>query len=395
MEQYNISEAKAEIKRGIVAYLSKNQQGGYLYPVVNRIPFYLEGPPGIGKTEVVEQIAEELGIGFVSFSLTHHTRNSLLGLPVICNLEEGDKYTEYTMSEIIACVRCAQEGGMEEGILLLDEFNCASETVMPAMLAMLQSRNIGTHRLPDQWVIVLCGNPPAYNNLARKLSPAIWDRVRRMVIKNDPGDFCRFAVSRSFHPVVRSFLELNGNKIYRVNDQKDSMEVVTNRGWENLSHTLKAYEAMDECIDLRTVGQYLKSDEISFEFYMFYWATVNGVDEEEVEKVLRGEGSEVLKKVLEHDSATMTEEVLLFFEKALLKYMKQDSEKKPSEKELSDMAGNVLKFLKNCNGTDLIAEKFFYFVTENSILLDAVKNYMNEEYIDMAARSYNLGMAAV
>ena len=75
---YTIKQAKEEIKNGIRGYLLKDQAGNYLSRKENRIPFYLEGKPGIGKTEIVRQIAKELEIGFVSFSITHHTRNSLL-----------------------------------------------------------------------------------------------------------------------------------------------------------------------------------------------------------------------------------------------------------------------------------------------------------------------------
>ena len=139
---------------------------------VNRLPFYLEGNPGIGKTQMVGQVAQELGIGFVSFSITHHSRNTVLGLPVI-NEVSGTKYTEYTMSEIIAKVLACYESGKKEGILLLDEFNCMSDTIMPVMLSFLQTKNIGMHTLPEGWVIVLCGNPSSYNKSARKFDFAI------------------------------------------------------------------------------------------------------------------------------------------------------------------------------------------------------------------------------
>ena len=83
---YTIAKAKDAIKKGIRGYLLKDENGQYIMREENRLPFYLEGAPGIGKTEIVRQIAEELGLGYVSFSLVHHTRNSLLGLPVIKEL---------------------------------------------------------------------------------------------------------------------------------------------------------------------------------------------------------------------------------------------------------------------------------------------------------------------
>ena len=88
------------------------------------------GPPGIGKTAVMEQVASELGVGIVSYSMTHHTRQSALGLPFISHKTYGGKeydISEYTMSEIIASVYdMIEEDGVSEGILFLDEINCVS-----------------------------------------------------------------------------------------------------------------------------------------------------------------------------------------------------------------------------------------------------------------------------
>ena len=189
---YTIEKAKEAIKDGVRGYLLKDEKGHYVMNEVNRLPFYLEGSPGIGKTEIVHQIAKELNLGYVSFSLVHHTRNSLLGLPVIKELENGDKYTCYTMSEIIAKVLEQVETGYQEGILLLDEFPCMSETILPAMLSFLQTKNIGTHKLPEGWVIVLCGNPPAYNKTARTFDAAIMDRIRKLEIAFEPEVFLKY-----------------------------------------------------------------------------------------------------------------------------------------------------------------------------------------------------------
>ena len=140
------------------------------------------GPVGSGKTAIIEQIAQELGIGVVSYSMTHHTRQSALGLPYIVNRTyDGEEYevSEYTMSEIVASVYDQIEAsGIAEGILFLDEFNCASETLRPAMLQLLQSKTFGPHALPDGWMLVLAGNPGEYNASATSLDPVMADRMR-------------------------------------------------------------------------------------------------------------------------------------------------------------------------------------------------------------------------
>ena len=103
----NIEEAKEEIKRTVKAYHQKDASGCYKIPVERQRPLFLMGPPGIGKTAIVEQVAEELGINLISYTITHHTRQSAIGLPYISKKMYGDRevsITEYTMSEIVASV---------------------------------------------------------------------------------------------------------------------------------------------------------------------------------------------------------------------------------------------------------------------------------------------------
>ena len=148
----NIQEAKEQIKNTVRAYLTTDSLGRYLIPSYKQRPVFLMGPPGIGKTAIMEQIASELGIGLLSYSMTHHTRQSALGLPVIKHVEyDGKPYdiSEYTMSEIIASIYELQERtGIRTGILFLDEINCVSETLTPIMLQFLQYKVFGRHTVP-------------------------------------------------------------------------------------------------------------------------------------------------------------------------------------------------------------------------------------------------------
>ena len=103
----NIKQAKEELKHMIRAYLAKDASGEYKIPRIRQRPALLIGPPGIGKTQIMEQIARECQIGLVSYTITHHTRQSAVGLPFIRERTfQGKTYsvTEYTMSEIIASV---------------------------------------------------------------------------------------------------------------------------------------------------------------------------------------------------------------------------------------------------------------------------------------------------
>ena len=168
----NIKEAKNEIKHTVQAYLNKDYLGDYRIPPLRQRPILLIGPPGIGKTQIMEQIARECKIALVSYNITHHTRQSAVGLPFIRETSYGgEKYsvTEYTMSEIIASIyRRMEETGLDEGILFVDEINCVSETLAPTMLQFLQGKMFGNQKIPEGWIIVAAGNPPEYNKSVRE-----------------------------------------------------------------------------------------------------------------------------------------------------------------------------------------------------------------------------------
>ena len=113
----NIKRAKQEIRDSIEAYLSKDEFGEYRIPAIRQRPILLMGPPGIGKTQIMEQIARECGIALVSYTITHHTRQSAVGLPFIVKKNYGEEefsVTEYTMSEIISSVYDKMEKNRSE-----------------------------------------------------------------------------------------------------------------------------------------------------------------------------------------------------------------------------------------------------------------------------------------
>ena len=68
----NIKRAKEEIKRSVRAYLAKDALGEYAIPAIRQRPILLMGPPGIGKTQILEQAARECGVALVSYTITHH-----------------------------------------------------------------------------------------------------------------------------------------------------------------------------------------------------------------------------------------------------------------------------------------------------------------------------------
>lgn len=383
MNKYSICEAKKALKTGIKGYLAKNEAGEYFMNEVNRLPFYLEGNPGIGKTQMVGQVAGELGIGFVSFSITHHSRNTVLGLPVI-NEVSGTKYTEYTMSEIIAKVLACYEGGQKEGILLLDEFNCMSDTIMPVMLSFLQTKNIGMHTLPEGWIIVLCGNPCAYNKSARKFDFAILDRLRRLSIEFRSEDFLDYARSHSFEKEIQDYLDMNRDHIYLCSKEKEE-NLATARAWENLDIAIKMCNQTGEEPDEKMVGQFIKSERVSQDFYKYYLlqrSMVLGFSD--FEKMLEGCSRSHYVKILEKSQFYLRIDVAANLVKLA---GSKAADKKIAREKCSEYVNNLIAIFRELNDLSCL-EKIFHMINENRDLLQIMSDIETKEYVDLVQKLY-------
>ena len=270
----NIKQAKQEIVNTVHAYLAKDDAGEYVIPVERQRPLLLIGPPGIGKTAIMEQAARECGINLVSYTITHHTRQSAIGLPFISNKKYGDEevsVTEYTMSEIIASIHDRiEESGIKEGILFLDEINCVSETLAPTMLQFLQYKTFGNHRVPDGFIIVTAGNPPEYNKSVRDFDIVTYDRVKRIYIEEDFAAWKEYAYHAQIHGAILAYLEIKKKNFYSIVSDVDGKRFVTARGWEDLSVVMKVYEQQGLPINYDFVVQYLQDPEIARDFAVYY-----------------------------------------------------------------------------------------------------------------------------
>lgn len=267
-----------------------------MIPVVRQRPVFLLGAPGVGKTAVMEQIAQELGIALVSYSMTHHTRQSAIGLPFIKHEEyEGMEYdvTEYTMSEIIATIyETMKETGIKEGILFLDEINCVSETLAPSMLQFLQYKVFGRHQVPEGWVIVTAGNPPEFNKAVREFDVAVMDRLKIMNVEADYKVWKEYALENGVHPSILSFLDLKREYFYLIENTVNGRSYVTARGWEDLSEILKLYEGALMRVDDTLIDQYIRNDSVVREFAAYYELYNKYKRDYHVEEILLGNVSD-------------------------------------------------------------------------------------------------------
>ena len=302
----DIKRAKQEIKDAAEAYFLKNEFGEYVIPSVRQRPIFLIGAPGIGKTQIMEQVAKECGLGLVSYTITHHTRQSAIGLPYISKNEyDGTEYevTEYTMSEIVASVyEKMKKTGLREGILFIDEINCVSETLAPAMLQFLQCKSFGNHQIPEGWMIVAAGNPPEYNKSVREFDVVTMDRVKKIEVEPEFTVWKEYAYKESVHGAVISYLSTKPAYFYQMEMTVDGMHFATPRGWEDLSKMLQVYEKLGKAVDREVVEQYIQYPKIAKDFANYLELYYKYRTDYQIDAVLSGTMDEILLKKIRHAS---------------------------------------------------------------------------------------------
>lgn len=302
----NIKRAKQEIKDTIEAYLMKDEFGAYAIPAIRQRPMLLIGPPGVGKTQIMEQISQECQIGLVSYTITHHTRQSAIGLPFIEHSVFGGKdyaVTEYTMSEIVAAVyHKIEQTGKPEGILFIDEINCVSETLAPTMLQFLQGKTFGNHRIPEGWIIVAAGNPPEYNKSVREFDIVTLDRIRSIQVEPDFEAWKEYAVQVGIHPAILSYLTVRKQHFCRIETTVDGKLFATPRGWEDLSQLIQVYEKLNKKIDRDVVMEYIQFPKIAKDFANYLELYYKYQNDYQVQEILLGRTAPAVYEKLEKAS---------------------------------------------------------------------------------------------
>ena len=291
----NIQEVKDEVKKTIHAYLAKNEFEEYIVPRERQRPVFIVGAPGLGKTAIMKQIASELNIGLLSYTITHHTRQSAIGLPFITKktyLNQEYSITEYTLSEIVASVYEAIEiQGKREGILFIDEINAVSETLAPAMLELLQNKKFGPHLIPSGWILVSAGNPIEYNKSVKEFDAVTLDRVKRINVEPDFDVWKKYAYKLTIHSAIVSFLQIYPSKLFEMQTTPSGIDFCTPRSWEDLSIAMTMYEKLGFKVTLGLIEQYIQKSDTAKDFFRYLSLFEKYQNDYDVEAILSGKAT--------------------------------------------------------------------------------------------------------
>ena len=180
-----------------------------------------------------------------------------------------------------------EETGIREGILFLDEINCVSETLTPAMLQFLQYKIFGRHRVPNGWVVITAGNPTEYNNSVREFDIVARDRLKRIDVEPDFDAWKQYALGAT-HPAVLTYLEIQNADFYTIETTVDGKRFATARGWSDLSDMMVLYEKLGLPIDEKLIAQYLQNPRIARDFAVYYDLWNKYRSDYQIENILSG-----------------------------------------------------------------------------------------------------------
>ena len=279
------------------AYQRTDSFGRPEIPRQRQRPIFLQGDAGVGKTSIVQQVAQELNIGYVAYPLTHMTRQNAMGLPQLGKMRTSDGQeafvTNNTMPEVVASVHEAIKAGYRKGILFIDEVNCVSETLAPVMLTLLQDKKFGGYEIPDGWVLVTAGNPPGdINRSAREFDVVTDDRLSFIEVESTYGVWKNYAIAHGVHQSILAFLDRHPGSFRSANTDTDGTHVITPRGWEDLSFLVKAAEALKTEINTDQVRTVIHDNRVAAEFATYYSLWKKYESEYSVKDILDGKNTD-------------------------------------------------------------------------------------------------------
>lgn len=149
----------------------------------------LWGPPGIGKTALIEAIVQRRGMMMRTIIGSTMDPTDVAGLPLLKTLPNGESVTAYALPEWFVEVREFALANPQGSVVFIDEITTATPPVQAALLTFIQDRRIGKTKLPDNVLIIVAGNPPSLAADGNQLAPPTANRMIHVNHEPNKPDF--------------------------------------------------------------------------------------------------------------------------------------------------------------------------------------------------------------
>lgn len=220
-----------------------------------KVPVFLWGPPGIGKSSIVSQIAKDQGIGFVDLRLSLLDPTDLRGIPFFDTKND---------SAVWASPSFLPDGKEERGILFLDELNTAAPMVQASAYQLILDRKIGEYRLPDGWAIVAAGNRESDRGVVFRMAAPLANRFVHLEMEPSIEDWRQWAIQKGIDPLIIAYISHRPDALFAFNS--DSRSFATPRTWEYVNDILASSPDDDLLLGLVSgaIGEELAASFLGF-----------------------------------------------------------------------------------------------------------------------------------
>ena len=199
------------------------------------------GPPGIGKSSIVAQLAEAHGLGLVDVRLSQLAPTDLRGLPV-----PVDGMAQWYPPEFLP-----QEG---QGILFMDELNMAPPAVQGIAQQLILDRRVGNYQVPDGWFIWAAGNRKEDRASVFDMPAPLANRFVHLPVQPDYESFRQYALAKGFHEQILAFLAFRSSLLFQFETKEPAWP--SPRSWEMASQLHASDLAVAPAIGEATAGEF-------------------------------------------------------------------------------------------------------------------------------------------
>lgn len=217
-----------------------------------RRPVFMWGPPGVGKSDTIHQLGNEMGAAVIDIRLSLWEPTDIKGIPYFDPTTSTMKWG--SPSELPTEEFAAQYPHV---ILFLDEMNSAAPSVQAAAYQLILNRRVGQYRLPDNVLIVAAGNRDSDKGVTYRMPAPLANRFVHLEIKVDFDDWADWAADNKIHTDVVGYLTFSKGDLYDFDPKSGSRAFATPRSWSFVSELLNSNSSPDVLMDLvaGTIGE--------------------------------------------------------------------------------------------------------------------------------------------
>lgn len=209
--------------------ITPSELSGFLLHTALVRPVFIWGPPGIGKSSLVQEFADQVRLLCVSLLGSQLAPEDLIGVPQI--VDGKSRFCPPTM--------IARD---EPYCLFLDELNACSHEVQKAFYSLILEKRVGEYHLPKGSIVIAAGNRAEDSAIVKPMSSALINRMVHVQLRASHRDWLAWAENEEIHPWVTDYLKVRPDHLWS-KPPKHEAPFSTPRGWHMLSDALKQYDA--------------------------------------------------------------------------------------------------------------------------------------------------------